>query len=337
MKARAVVVIVGILAGGSTVVQPHQILAAQSCSANCAHVSVARVGSGTLTTGSTATVGLTFTQGPNDGQPGGIDETAALALTLGIPGGTGGTPLTLADCSLACVGGSNANNACSSDADCSGGGYCQVKAVKADAAIPNFKVVVENASCASGRLHCLCPAAGGTPDNFINLVVYGPNPLPTPGPSGIAIPTLPTGPQQLLTIDLKVGASASGTIPLHIYNEVTVADSQHPQFTALLSVGDKLAVDQTCSPLAVAGTAPCAAANSVSQLTTTDGSIVVPRCVGDCDGSGDVSISEIITMVNIALGSADISTCRAGDPDNSGTIEISEIIQAVNNALNGCP
>jgi len=321
MKALAVLVITGILIGGSIAVQPQPTMAAQACSANCAQVSVARVGSGTLTTGSTATVGLTFTQGPDDGQPGGIDETAALALTLGIPGGTGGTPLTLADCSFACVGGSDAGNACSSDAGCSGG-YCQVKAVKAASALSNFKVVVENASCANGLTHCLCPAVGGTPDNFINLVVYGPNPLPTPGPSGIAIPTLPTGPQQLFTIDLKVGASASGTIPLPIYNEV--ANSQHPQFTALLSVGDKRTVDQSCSPLAVAGTAPCAAASSVSQVATTDGSIVVPRCVGDCNSSGDVSISELITMVNIALGNADISTCLAGDADNNGTIEIND-------------
>jgi len=62
----------------------------------------------------------------------------------------------------------------------------------------------------------------------------------------------------------------------------------------------------------------------------------VPVCTGDCDGSSDVSVNELITMVNIALGDADISTCVPGDADNSGTIEISEIIQAVNNALSGC-
>jgi len=256
-----------------------------------------------------------------------------LALTLGIPGGTGGTPLTLADCSFACVGGSNDNNACSSDADCPAGGYCQVKAVKATAAVSNFKVVVENASCTSGRTHCLCDTA--TPDNFVNLVVYGPNPLPTPGPSGIDIPTLPTGPQQLLTIDLKVGASASGTIPLHIYNQVADSDASKPQYTALLSLGDKLAVDQTCVP--ATGTPPCGATDSVSQVATTDTSLVIAaQCVGDCDNKGDVSISELITMVNIALGTANISACTAGDENGDNEISISEIIKGVNNALNGC-
>jgi len=60
-------------------------------------------------------------------------------------------------------------------------------------------------------------------------------------------------------------------------------------------------------------------------------------CVGDCDGSGDVSIDEVITMVNISLGSAPVSNCTAGDPDGNGQVDITEVIQAVNNALNGCP
>ena len=59
-------------------------------------------------------------------------------------------------------------------------------------------------------------------------------------------------------------------------------------------------------------------------------------CTGDCNQSGDVQISEIITMVDIALGNLPISACEAGDTDGSGTIEIHEIIAAVNNALRGC-
>jgi hypothetical protein len=59
-------------------------------------------------------------------------------------------------------------------------------------------------------------------------------------------------------------------------------------------------------------------------------------CVGDCDGSGDVAIAELIRLVNVALGRADISRCTAGDADGDGSIAISELIQAVNRALNGC-
>jgi hypothetical protein len=59
-------------------------------------------------------------------------------------------------------------------------------------------------------------------------------------------------------------------------------------------------------------------------------------CTGDCDGMGSVTVDEILTMVNIALGNADVSTCNAGDANNDGQITIDEILTAVNNALNGC-
>jgi len=60
-------------------------------------------------------------------------------------------------------------------------------------------------------------------------------------------------------------------------------------------------------------------------------------CIGDCDASGDVTVNELITMVNIALGSAPLSNCLVGDADASGDITINEIIAAVNNALGACP
>jgi hypothetical protein len=45
---------------------------------------------------------------------------------------------------------------------------------------------------------------------------------------------------------------------------------------------------------------------------------------------------EIIAIVNIALDTADVGTCTAGDADGSGEITISELITAVNHALSGC-
>ncbi|MGD0947355.1 MAG: hypothetical protein ABSA52_07980 [Candidatus Binatia bacterium] len=61
-----------------------------------------------------------------------------------------------------------------------------------------------------------------------------------------------------------------------------------------------------------------------------------PSCAGDCNGDGQVTVDEILTMVNIALGNANISTCLAGDANHDGQITIDEILTAVNNALNGC-
>ena len=73
---------------------------------------------------------------------------------------------------------------------------------------------------------------------------------------------------------------------------------------------------------------------TASVLINTTGAGQV--CGGDCNGDGEVTVNELVTMVNIALGNANISTCLAGDADSSGEVTINEIIAAVNNALNGC-
>lgn len=59
-------------------------------------------------------------------------------------------------------------------------------------------------------------------------------------------------------------------------------------------------------------------------------------CAGDCNGDGQVTVDELLTLVNIALGSAAVTACDAGDTNHDGTIGIDEILAAVDNALNGC-
>ncbi len=63
----------------------------------------------------------------------------------------------------------------------------------------------------------------------------------------------------------------------------------------------------------------------------------VPACVGDCDGNGMVSITDLITGVSIALGGTPVGACRVLDSNRDGMVEIAELVAAVNNALNGCP
>ena len=75
---------------------------------------------------------------------------------------------------------------------------------------------------------------------------------------------------------------------------------------------------------------------TVSVLVNT-GTPPTPSCVGDCNGDGMVAINELIIGVNIALGSAPLSTCPAFDANGDGMVEINELITAVNNALSGCP
>ena len=62
----------------------------------------------------------------------------------------------------------------------------------------------------------------------------------------------------------------------------------------------------------------------------------VAACHGDCDASSSVSIGELITLVNIALGTAQPSACTQGIPSGAA-VDIALIIRAVNSALNGCP
>ena len=275
-----------------------------------------KVDGGSGTTGSTVTASLTFMQAPDNHQAGGPDETAALAFTLSLAQGGVGNPLTLADCTL------NADGL--------------PAAVHPDPSISDFKVVVENASCTDSRPHCLCnPGSGQTLDNFINIVVYGPNPLPTPGPNPITIPILPSGPPAFLTIDLKIAATGGANIPLHLYNQVEDLASGHPQFTAFFSIGDQMAADQTCVP--VQNIPPCGASPSVSQVITNDGVVsVTGGCVGDCDHSGLVTVDEVVTMANIALGILPVSACSPGDADHNNIISVGEVQTAINNVLTPC-
>lgn len=60
-------------------------------------------------------------------------------------------------------------------------------------------------------------------------------------------------------------------------------------------------------------------------------------CPGDCNGNGQVDISELIRAVAIALGSLPVSECRAVDTNNSDSVSISELVAGVNAALIGCP
>jgi cysteine-rich repeat protein len=61
------------------------------------------------------------------------------------------------------------------------------------------------------------------------------------------------------------------------------------------------------------------------------------QCVGDCNGNGTVVVNELITGVNIALGTAELSGCSSLDKDGNQGVTVSELITAVNNALTGCP
>ena len=101
---------------------------------------------------------------------------------------------------------------------------------------------------------------------------------------------------------------------------VVASGSEHVAFTGAVRVlGNAPEPTATATPLPTASPTPAGGV-----------------CTGDCDGGGTVTINEIITLVNVALGSADISACAHGVPPATN-VTVAVIIQAVNHALNSCP
>jgi hypothetical protein len=45
----------------------------------------------------------------------------------------------------------------------------------------------------------------------------------------------------------------------------------------------------------------------------------------------------LVTSVGVALGTRPTDACAAADSDGSGSVTVSELVAAVGAALNGCP
>lgn len=76
--------------------------------------------------------------------------------------------------------------------------------------------------------------------------------------------------------------------------------------------------------------------NRACGAPTPTPTVVAPRCVGDCDVSGEVTVNELILMVNVGLGILPPASCLPGDANRDGLITVDEIVTAVNRALMGC-
>ena len=100
----------------------------------------------------------------------------------------------------------------------------------------------------------------------------------------------------------------------------SAADTATPTLTA------------TPTPSATAADTPTASATVTPTLVATSTRTPEAVVVGDCLGKGSVSIADLITLVNIALGNQPSSACAHGIPAGKA-VDIALLIQAVNNAL----
>ena len=61
------------------------------------------------------------------------------------------------------------------------------------------------------------------------------------------------------------------------------------------------------------------------------------QCAGDCNDDGEVSINDLIAVVNVSLGEMPMSACPSADtPPTDGRVTIEEIVRSVHDALFGC-
>jgi len=72
------------------------------------------------------------------------------------------------------------------------------------------------------------------------------------------------------------------------------------------------------------------------DVTVLAKTLGVVACAGDCNGDGQVTVNEILTGVNIALGTAPLSVCMPLDTNGDGVVTVDEILTAIAHALSGC-
>ena len=111
-----------------------------------------------------------------------------------------------------------------------------------------------------------------------------------------------------------------------------------PTATATPGANDCCQCASFCAEPVVGTCGGCAVVHGASCV---EGTLCVSRtppvpCAGDCNGTGEVTVDGLITLVNIALGNLGPESCPQGNP-GGGVVTIDILIKAVNNALWGCP
>jgi hypothetical protein len=67
-----------------------------------------------------------------------------------------------------------------------------------------------------------------------------------------------------------------------------------------------------------------------------NGRSVAQECTGACGGDNDVSVADVITCVNVGLGTKDLGECPECSPDDD-VVQITDLIEAVDNSMGECP
>jgi hypothetical protein len=124
----------------------------------------------------------------------------------------------------------------------------------------------------------------------------------------------------------------------HCDGELCVSSGRVCSGDGFSCIDDEDCIIGTCTGAALPPTATPSPTRLAATATPRPATPTpVAGCTGDCDGDGEVTVDNIIVMVNIALEAQPVSACTAGDANGDSQITVDEIVIAVNNALNGCP
>ncbi|MDX2167929.1 MAG: Ig domain-containing protein [Deltaproteobacteria bacterium] len=130
-------------------------------------------------------------------------------------------------------------------------------------------------------------------------------------------------------------AELSGGVPPFTWDEI------HRDLPAWAATTDNSDVSG-CPTAADVGTTEIRFAVTDGLGATADRTLTLtvrgplPTCAGSCNGDAQVSIDELITLVNIALGSQPSESCADGIPSGA-QVDIAFLVGAVGHALQGCP
>ena len=189
-------------------------------------------------------------------------------------------------------------------------------------------------------------------DRIINGIVdigayeysYAPSPTPapppttTPQPTATRTSTATTAPSRTATLSRTPTNTSTATVPPR-NTPTSTATTTNTRTATPTSVPTPIPTSTfTATSTVTPRSTPTSTATATGTRTPTPTSAPAPEvCTGDCNGDGQVTVDEILTMANMALGRPVAIWCAAGDPNGDGRCTLDEIIAAVNNALGGCP
>lgn len=201
-------------------------------------------------------------------------------------------------------------------------------------------------------------ATGGT-GSFTWSIVGGGFPGLSLSPDGVLAGTPTTGGTGFFQIQIidTIGDSHTKVLNITVNGPVATATptatltststrTATAPATATATSSPTATATPTSTPSATPTASPTVTPSSTSTPTATPSptptatppptATPTPPCPGDCDRSGEVTVNDLLTMINIALNNASLTSCSAGDVNHDGTITVDEILAAVNAALNGC-